>query len=152
MSNFIQRAGRAARGRDRTGLAVLLVEKSAYNVDLVSEPAPVVPETTKATRGKSAKAPSRAKTKRDLQDVREYAQAHGASRGGSDKDDTAPSGCQPRLDPDSADEGLLAFVQSVQCRRKVWAKAFESSLAGQSSVAVYLCPIQLRDSPLIAGP
>ncbi|EDR03125.1 uncharacterized protein LACBIDRAFT_307604 [Laccaria bicolor S238N-H82] len=33
VSSFIQRAGRAARGPG-SGLAVLLVEKSAYNIDL----------------------------------------------------------------------------------------------------------------------
>lgn len=38
-SNFIQRAGRAARGRGCNGLAVLLVEKPAYNVDLVTDSA-----------------------------------------------------------------------------------------------------------------
>ena len=33
-SSFIQQAGRAARGPERSGLAVLLVEKSVYNADL----------------------------------------------------------------------------------------------------------------------
>lgn len=34
MSSFVQRAGRAARGAGRSGLAVLLVEKTAYEADL----------------------------------------------------------------------------------------------------------------------
>ena len=34
LSNFIQRAGRAARGSDRRGLAVLLVEPSVYSIIL----------------------------------------------------------------------------------------------------------------------
>jgi len=33
LSMFIQRAGRAARARGRKGLAVLLVERSAYALD-----------------------------------------------------------------------------------------------------------------------
>lgn len=33
LSMFIQRAGRAARAQNRKGLAVLLVEKSAYGLD-----------------------------------------------------------------------------------------------------------------------
>lgn len=31
LDSFVQRAGRSARGKERTGLAVLLVEPSAYN-------------------------------------------------------------------------------------------------------------------------
>lgn len=34
ISSFVQRAGHAARGHGRTRLAVLLVEKSAYEADL----------------------------------------------------------------------------------------------------------------------
>ncbi|KAH9911507.1 P-loop containing nucleoside triphosphate hydrolase protein [Fomitopsis serialis] len=36
LSNFIQRAGRAARARNRTGIAILLVERSAYSINLAS--------------------------------------------------------------------------------------------------------------------
>ena len=34
LSNFIQRAGRAARGRGRRGLVVLIVERSTYSINL----------------------------------------------------------------------------------------------------------------------
>ncbi|KAH7904037.1 hypothetical protein BJ138DRAFT_1019698, partial [Hygrophoropsis aurantiaca] len=37
MSSFVQRAGRAARGPGRTGVAILLVEPSAYTVRLEQE-------------------------------------------------------------------------------------------------------------------
>lgn len=43
--------------------------------------------------------------------------------------DDVPDGDPPRLDPESSDEGLLTFVQSTTCRRKIWAQAFESPLA-----------------------
>jgi len=33
VSSFVQRAGRAARGSGRTGIAVLLVEKTVYDAD-----------------------------------------------------------------------------------------------------------------------
>jgi hypothetical protein len=35
--SFIQRAGRAAWGTGQTGLAILLVEKLAYNLELIDE-------------------------------------------------------------------------------------------------------------------
>ncbi len=60
MSNWIQRAGRAARGRGRTGLAVLLVEKSAYNTDLVTQAAPS--NTGKPARHQKNKAVAAAAT------------------------------------------------------------------------------------------
>ena len=34
LSNFVQCAGRVARGRNRHGLVVLIVERSAYSLDL----------------------------------------------------------------------------------------------------------------------
>lgn len=63
----------------------------------------------------------------------EYARAHGSTRGGTDKKDERPDGVQPQLNPEAADEGLLTFAQSVECRRKVWAAAFESPLSGGKS-------------------
>ncbi|KAI0349083.1 P-loop containing nucleoside triphosphate hydrolase protein [Trametes cingulata] len=140
-SNFIQRAGRAARGRDRTGLAILLVEKSAYNTDLVSGKG----DSTKDLKRRkgSALKPSSATAanalseggKKDPQETREYAKAHGASRGGSKREDALPTGAQPILDPEVSDEGLLAFVQSTSCRRRLWAQAFESELTLPPAVA-----------------
>ncbi|KAI0690245.1 P-loop containing nucleoside triphosphate hydrolase protein, partial [Cerioporus squamosus] len=118
-SNFIQRAGRAARGRGRKGLAVLLVEKSAYNTDLVSEAAP---STGRKDVKKNKLGPSAPKA--DPKEVKEYARAHGAARGGTSKLDANPDGAPPILNPDAADEGLLTFVQSTTCRRQVWAKAY----------------------------
>ena len=37
LSIFVQRAGHAARNKARNGLAVLLVEPSAYSVDIVAK-------------------------------------------------------------------------------------------------------------------
>jgi superfamily II DNA/RNA helicase len=52
VSSFVQRAGRAARGYGRTGLAVcvLLVEKSAYDIDLTE------PQDQKKGKPKAKKA------------------------------------------------------------------------------------------------
>ncbi|OJT02274.1 hypothetical protein TRAPUB_7190, partial [Trametes pubescens] len=137
-SNFIQRAGRAARGRDRHGLAVLLAEKSAYNVDLVNpKPKPGKPETkcrgVKATQPTGTAAADAASAtsgvKRDTKEVREYARSHGVGRGASSCEDALPDGLEPLLDLDAPDEGLLAFVQAVTCRRKLWAQAFDTVLS-----------------------
>ncbi len=138
-SNWIQRAGRAARGRGRTGLAVLLVEKSAYNTDLVNQAAASTTGTSAAKKKKKPAArESNGGVKMDPKETREYARAHGATRGGTLKNDQPPDGEQPLLNPEAADEGLLTFVQSVQCRRKVWAEAFESPLGGKYHCVMHL--------------
>ncbi|EJF62569.1 P-loop containing nucleoside triphosphate hydrolase protein, partial [Dichomitus squalens LYAD-421 SS1] len=128
-SHFIQRAGRAARGRGRTGVAVLLVERSAYSINLITNPPASMGAKEKDARKKKTIAPARAdEPKPDRKEVREYAHAHGVERGGSNKLDPPPKGRQPSLNPECADEGLLTFVQSTSCRRAIWAQAFESPL------------------------
>ncbi|PIL28981.1 transporter [Ganoderma sinense ZZ0214-1] len=136
-SQFIQRAGRAARGPGQTGVAILLVEKSAYNIDIVSAPAPSI--DSKKTKKPDGSGPPRA-GRADAKQVREYAIAHGLARGGSKKDDVMPSGPQPHLNVDSADEGLLTAVQSVICRRKIWAEVFRSTLVTED-LTVPCCDI-----------
>ena len=140
-SHFIQRAGRAARGHGRTGHAILLVERSAYNTDLVNEtsmpPPSLLVASGKPRGGRGAsKGKAAAGTKRDIKDTREYAVAHGVNRGSSKKHDGPPGGQQPRVDLDRADESLLTFVQSTRiCRRRIWAEVFESTVSesGKSS-------------------
>ena len=59
-------------------------------------------------------------------EIKQYTVAHGVDRGGTQKKDDVPKGQHPELNVESPDEGLFAFIQSTQCRRKVWATAFES--------------------------
>lgn len=59
--------------------------------------------------------------------MKEWAITHGLKRGGSSGNDNVPTGKSPVVDACAADEGLLAFVQSVTCRRKIWAEVFEST-------------------------
>ncbi|KAH9842930.1 P-loop containing nucleoside triphosphate hydrolase protein [Rhodofomes roseus] len=134
-SNFIQRAGRAARGRGRRGLAVLIVERSAYSIDLTqAEVTPDGPasseaatmQRTKNVGGAKAKGRKRKTPQARAKAPKQYADAHGVNRGGTSCKDNIPTGQQPRLNLEAVDEGLLAFVQSVKCRRRVWAEAFES--------------------------
>ena len=130
-SHWIQRAGRAARGQGRSGLAVLLVERSAYNVDLLDDNTPQPPASKSKTKKVAATDTSKPAPKRDPKQVREYALAHGLARGRSSKMDNLPNGEQPPVNEDDPDEGLHAFVQSTVCRRKAWAAAFESGVAGK---------------------
>ncbi|KAI0083575.1 P-loop containing nucleoside triphosphate hydrolase protein [Irpex rosettiformis] len=117
LSNFIQRAGRAARGQDREGLAVLLVEPSAYAIVLMSTDAKALAVQTRKAKVK------RTATEKALS--KEWALTHGVKRGGHEGDDSIPIGQMPVLDVCADDEGLLAFVQSVTCRRKLWGEIFE---------------------------
>ncbi|KAI0806299.1 P-loop containing nucleoside triphosphate hydrolase protein [Irpex lacteus] len=140
LSNFIQRAGRAARGRGRKGLAVLLVEPSAYKVDLITTPEasttkrrqrkkklkPGEKTNTSGTSVEGGAARKSRRTRAQEAALKAYAIAHGVERGSSKLDDALPTGVQPHSDPDRDDEGLLVFVQSVQCRREVWASVFEN--------------------------
>ncbi|EJF56898.1 P-loop containing nucleoside triphosphate hydrolase protein [Dichomitus squalens LYAD-421 SS1] len=130
-SQFIQRAGRAARGRDRTGIAILLVERSAYSIDLLASTDKATSLSRPKLKGKAVNRTDRQaeqlKEKRDRADIREYALAHGVARGGSAREDALPDGPQPPIHEDSADEGLLTFVQSTSCRRKIWAAVFDNS-------------------------
>ena len=124
-SQFVQRAGRAARGRERTGVAILLVERSAYNTNLVNDFSMPPPSNRRFKAVPTKKIT--ASGKKDAKETREYAIAHGVNRGSSRRLDGPPTGEQPRIDLDRADESLLTFVQSTRiCRRRIWAEVFES--------------------------
>ena len=69
-----------------------------------------------------------------MADFKVYAQEHGYGRGWRSKEDALPTGDQPSLNTEREDEGLLTFVQSTICRRRVWAEAFDRTKAlGMSS-------------------
>lgn len=96
-----------------------------------TEEAEAEAKTAKGTGGQEAadvsdlaKKPARSRAEQAA--ARKYAIEHGVERGGSKLRDAPPIGVQPVLHPDAEDEGLLVFVQSVQCRRTVWASAFDN--------------------------
>lgn len=95
---------------------MLLVEPSAYAVLPSSENEP--------SHGRKGKGKQTLAEKAVL---KEWAISHGVKRGGSSGNDNVPVGKAPVLDVCAADEGLLVFVQSVTCRRKIWAQIFEST-------------------------
>ena len=123
MSSFVQRAGRAARGKGRTGLAVLLVEKSAYDIDL-TEVLDQKKSNTKQRKGNVREATSYPKSK-----DKNYAVNHGVLRGAfGGATDEIPAQIEVPLDQFSMDEGLHSLVQTTKCRRKVLTAIYGNAL------------------------
>ncbi|KAF8169336.1 P-loop containing nucleoside triphosphate hydrolase protein [Mycena galopus ATCC 62051] len=87
VSIFVQRAGRVARGPGRSGLAVLLVEQSAYGIDVAEEIVEkTAPARVKRNKGKGkAKAnqgaESEAAKKWQAQKQKAHAKTQGVNRG-----------------------------------------------------------------------
>ncbi|KAF5317599.1 hypothetical protein D9611_014814 [Ephemerocybe angulata] len=146
VSSFVQRAGRAARGHGRTGLAVLLVEKSVYEGDVV----------TYVTQRQSEQVQEKGKSKPKKSSVREaasypkgekgYAVARGSLRGGYDKaNDTTNDPIDVPLDESAIDEGLYTLVQTGKCRRGVLTKVFGNKPAEPTVPCCDTCDPSLLD-------
>ncbi|KAF6743084.1 ATP-dependent DNA helicase RecQ [Ephemerocybe angulata] len=131
VSSFVQRAGRAARGPGRTGLAVLLVEKSVYEADILSYLGSSAVSTVEGGGEKKKK-----KRKGNVREsttypkpekVKEYAEARGVLRGGYHAvNDSTGDGTHVALDALSIDEGLYSLVQTGTCRRAVLTVVFKN--------------------------
>ncbi|TFK65151.1 P-loop containing nucleoside triphosphate hydrolase protein [Pluteus cervinus] len=155
VSSFVQRAGRAARAPNRVGLAVLLVEKSAYEVDLsalLQEMADTDIKKTKGTvkakggktvttetkgkgrggqgkAGNQEKEPRKETAKERAAAKAKYATEHGVRRGAlGGKHDAPPAVIPVPLMLDAVDEGLYTLIQSTTCRRRVLGEIFGNSL------------------------
>ncbi|KAJ7209431.1 hypothetical protein C8J57DRAFT_1257543 [Mycena rebaudengoi] len=81
VSIFIQRAGRAARAYGRTGVAILLVEPSAYTIDLAKEAANPVPVARGHKKSQAKEKESEAEKRRKAQERKTHAKSRGAKRG-----------------------------------------------------------------------
>jgi superfamily II DNA/RNA helicase len=124
VSSFVQRAGRAARGSGRNGLAVLLVEKTIYEADLDSPHQHDQKSKGKKTIRQSSSYP-KAKTK-------DYAIKHGVLRGAyGGVSEQVVAGINVPVDVSSADEGIYGFVQATTCRRGVLTKIYGNEKAGK---------------------
>jgi superfamily II DNA/RNA helicase len=124
VSAFVQRAGRAARASNRTGIAVLLVEKSAYDADLnkVFQDQNFKLKSNKKSTVRQSSNYEKSKTK-------VYAIQRGVLRGsyGGLSDHITPD-IIVHLDKISIDEGLYSFVQSTTCRRKVLTEIYDNKI------------------------
>jgi hypothetical protein len=136
LSSWVQRAGRVARGDGRTGYAVLLVEKSAFEVDPSHPPSTTSPSATKsvpATKGKARGARKPAK-KGGAKLGATYAVLHGQKRGlrGGVHDAVPQLAHEPELTDGASAEGLYIFIQTTICRRQVLTKIYRNKTPGGS--------------------
>ncbi|KAJ7764573.1 P-loop containing nucleoside triphosphate hydrolase protein [Mycena maculata] len=131
VSIFVQRAGWAARGHGRTGVAVLLVKPSAYAIDLTEELA-----KEQGVRGKK-KVPAKekesdAEKRRKAKKRKAYAKSRGVNRGAAGgKQDEILVRDTPRLDPEAANKGLYVSVQAGTCRRAILTRIFGNKPASK---------------------
>ena len=145
VSAFVQRAGRAARARDRTGLAILLVEQASYSVDISEDvreaeagakglPRQRKAQNKKRGKGKAPRAAEQPKTnaKAEAKARKQGAEARGSKRGMRDgKNDNIFVKEQPIIDTESMDEGLYTLVQTGLCRRKVLTEIYGNKPASK---------------------
>ncbi|KAL0957470.1 hypothetical protein HGRIS_001264 [Hohenbuehelia grisea] len=140
LSAFIQRAGRAARGPNCSGIAILLVEKSAYSI-IIGEVGANRSQKSSRANTESSKA------------AKEYAKRHSVQRGAYGGDDDAVIGkVQPYLDLEANDEGLLVFVQTGQCRRKVLCAVYGNEAPSPTVPCCDVCDPHLFDQARPAPP
>ncbi|KAJ7866667.1 hypothetical protein B0H13DRAFT_1898009 [Mycena leptocephala] len=126
MSFWVQRAGRAARGHGRKGLAVMLVEKTAFETGV---------ETTRSGRQQRvARRKKRASTADCEAEEGGVETAEDAGDAGQSRGRTTPScavrsaggtAAAPEVPRDSPGEGLYIYIQTTTiCRRVIMGKIF----------------------------
>ena len=129
VSTFVQRAGRAGRGEGSSGLAVLLVEKSVYEADILQLELEGTKKKKKIGVRQSATYPKANK---------QYAIAHGLLRGayggGACNDNIL--NVDVKIDHTSPDEGLYTLVQTGGCRRRVLTAIYKNKTACTFSVLI----------------
>ena len=129
LSNFIQRAGRVARGPGRTGIAVLLTEPAAFSVLLTENQPEVI--AVKESKSKSGRGRKMCSLKKATKQQKNYARNRGRFRGalnGTDVLDLLP--VEPSVNDDDPTEGLYHFVQATRCRRRVIKAVFDNPEPG----------------------
>ncbi|KAF7338756.1 ATP-dependent DNA helicase Q-like 3 [Mycena sanguinolenta] len=156
LSSWIQRAGRAARGPGTWGIAVMLVEKSAFEVSQAAVDATV--STSQPVHGRgggrgnglrgrggnSARGRGKAMGK-------DYAESHGQKRGSHHgKDDTVASldtsDSTAEIPQDAPAEGLYALIQATICRRKILSQIFKNPApAVPANICCDICNPKLFD-------
>ncbi|KAJ7302509.1 P-loop containing nucleoside triphosphate hydrolase protein [Mycena albidolilacea] len=134
VSVFVQRAGRVARGPGQFGLAVLLVEPSAYRVDVAEEVA-----VDKAVTSEVAKT-------RQAQKRKAHAKVRGVNRGSAGgKHDTIFVRNTPPLDSEAANEGLHVLAQTGLCRRLVLTEIYQKKPPAPTGPCCDICCPELLD-------
>ncbi|KAJ6454029.1 hypothetical protein C8R47DRAFT_997476, partial [Mycena vitilis] len=135
LSSWIQRAGRAARGPGLQGMAVMLVEKSAFELSTAADDIPaasVAPSTRGRARGRGRGIGGRGGGgRRGGNNVSKgYAERHGQRRGwhkGHNDDIRALEDAYAEIPVDALAEGLYLVVQATICRRIVLSRIFKNA-------------------------
>ncbi|KAF8189324.1 P-loop containing nucleoside triphosphate hydrolase protein [Pholiota molesta] len=155
VSSFVQRAGRAARGSGRTGIAVLLVEKTTYEADLFKIAEARIDEQGKLKKKLTVRQSSAYSKSKD----RQYAVNRGVLRGAfGGATDALPiisshdSGDDVPLDSGSIDEGLYTLVQTRLCRRQILTKIYKNQIANPTVPCCDLCHPALLELTRPAAP
>lgn len=129
LSSWVQRSGRAARGFGRKGFAVMIVEKSAYEVSSITTPK----EGNEGRTTSSTAIPTGPRQRRTCKPAAarfgaDYGVKHGSRRGQhSGKHDTISAIAECMDVPHNAvKEGLYLYIQTTNCRRRLLANVFEN--------------------------
>ena len=146
LSSWVQRAGRAARGDGRQGLAVMIVEKSAFEIAAFPQPSAPGHSTASTRGGGQGRARGRGRGSASLgrgqsraaavKHGLEYATAHGQKRGmfGGEHDTISKlDETHITLDMlrDAKGEGVYFYIQTTNCRRLVLRMVFQNAPSGK---------------------
>ncbi|KLO12034.1 hypothetical protein SCHPADRAFT_891083 [Schizopora paradoxa] len=135
-SSFLQRAGRAARGAGRDGVAVLLAEPSAYSVDTSCE----------TGEGSTSSAPQKRQGGVNGKKASEFGELHGRYRGQRDgARDEIPHSLADSVHIQDSTEGMHAFVQTSKCRRAVQHAIFSNPPSTSTVPCCDICCPSLLD-------
>lgn len=141
LSSWVQRAGRAARGPGRQGLAVMIVEKSAFEV-IEEKLNPSDQQSSVSAvgqrRGGRGRGGFRGGRRGGVKGGVAYGVLHGSKRGqhGGAHDILNPSPEEEKVpEPlgavESAEkEGLYLYIQTSDCRRILLGKVFKNLPSG----------------------
>ncbi|KAJ7020026.1 hypothetical protein C8F04DRAFT_1275580 [Mycena alexandri] len=135
LSSWVQRAGRAARGAGTVGFAVMLVEKSAFEVSArgdsdADNPMPLAPTQGRGRgRGRGRGGCGGKGQRGGKKQGKDYAQSHGQQRGWSravNDSIKAQDDSHAEIPADAPAEGLYALIQATICRRVILARVFKT--------------------------
>ncbi|KAJ7125752.1 P-loop containing nucleoside triphosphate hydrolase protein [Mycena crocata] len=158
LSSWVQRAGRAARASGRFGMAVMLVEKSAFEVSPLASSdadtasaAPTAAATTRG-RGRGRGRGGRGGTgqRGGKKQGKDYAELHGQRRGWfTGNNDSVPvlDDASAGIPADAPAEGLYSLIQATICRRLILALVFKNKPStAEKEVCCDICNPKLFDA------
>ncbi|KAJ7170920.1 P-loop containing nucleoside triphosphate hydrolase protein [Mycena crocata] len=158
LSSWIQRAGRAARAAGRVGIAVMIVEKSAFEVAPLAsgnaDATTTAPAAASATRGRGRGrgrgGRGGAGRRGGKKQGKEYAELHGQKRGWFKSTNDIMEALEDavvEMPADAPAEGLYVLIQATICRRRILAQIFKNDVSTAEKVTCCdICNPQLFDT------